>query len=415
MKGLAVLFLLLAGGSVFAQPSATWEAALAAEAKELEAEHGVLQRSLKEAKASTAAARRALEADVERLTSELSKARADNATRSQRLPDAARAHSLEDQARQMKQTTDQIHAWATTRNVEVENQLVPMVRAALAHVEKRGGLHVDRTEYFGEDGIAREGNVLHIGEVGAIVEGDPPLPLVLAGDGSLRVARGVERGPGSTPAGRIIGTVLFDPLESHTPQSYHELTWRDWMRRGGPIMWPIALLGMIALLIGFERAARLIGLQLSLGRLRTMVARNPRELADVRDPVFASLVLVATMQGTPAEVESEAVEALRSAKPNLRRGVSFLGVVAAVSPLIGLLGTVTGMIGTFAVITEHGTGDPRLLSAGISEALLTTQLGLAVAVPALLVHTALLRWGDLVLTRVEALALAALEKRPPDA
>ena len=51
------------------------------------------------------------------------------------------------------------------------------------------------------------------------------------------------------------------------------------------------------------------------------------------------------------------------------------------APLLGLLGTVTGMIGTFGLITEHGTGDARLLSGGISEALLTTQFGLMVAIP----------------------------------
>ena len=54
---------------------------------------------------------------------------------------------------------------------------------------------------------------------------------------------------------------------------------------------------------------------------------------------------------------------------------------AAIAPLLGLLGTVTGMINTFKVITVHGTGDPRLMAGGISEALITTQLGLAVAIP----------------------------------
>ena len=59
-------------------------------------------------------------------------------------------------------------------------------------------------------------------------------------------------------------------------------------------------------------------------------------------------------------------------------------VIAAVAPLLGLLGTVTGMISTFDVITEFGTGNPKLLSGGISEALVTTELGLCVAIPVLL-------------------------------
>jgi len=75
------------------------------------------------------------------------------------------------------------------------------------------------------------------------------------------------------------------------------------------------------------------------------------------------------------------------------------------------LGTVTGMIGTFAVITEHGTGDPRLLSGGISAALLTTQFGLMVAIPALLMQTTLYRTGDVILRRIERFALQALNAR----
>ena len=81
--------------------------------------------------------------------------------------------------------------------------------------------------------------------------------------------------------------------------------------------------------------------------------------------------------------------------------MSFLSLAAAVAPLLGLLGTVTGMIGTFSVITEHGTGDPRLLSGGISEALITTQFGLAIAVSALLLQAFLRRWARAHLERVE--------------
>ena len=69
-----------------------------------------------------------------------------------------------------------------------------------------------------------------------------------------------------------------------------------------------------------------------------------------------------------------------------KRGLSLLAVSASVAPLLGLLGTVTGMIRTFQQITLHGTGDPRLLAGGISEALVTTEAGLLVAIPAMLFH-----------------------------
>lgn len=70
----------------------------------------------------------------------------------------------------------------------------------------------------------------------------------------------------------------------------------------------------------------------------------------------------------------------------LERFISAVGVLASISPLLGLLGTVTGMIDTFQAITLYGTGDPRMMSTGISEALITTQAGLAIALPLLLAH-----------------------------
>jgi len=77
--------------------------------------------------------------------------------------------------------------------------------------------------------------------------------------------------------------------------------------------------------------------------------------------------------------------------PPLERYLSALSVGAVVSPLLGLLGTVTGMIHTFGLISIFGTGDARLLSGGISEALVTTEAGLVVAIPLLLLHAFLSR------------------------
>jgi len=80
-------------------------------------------------------------------------------------------------------------------------------------------------------------------------------------------------------------------------------------------------------------------------------------------------------------------------------------VIAAVAPLLGLLGTVTGMIATFDVITEFGTSDPKLLSGGIAIALTTTQLGLMVAIPFLLLGNMLSGWAERIKDDMEAAAL----------
>lgn len=73
--------------------------------------------------------------------------------------------------------------------------------------------------------------------------------------------------------------------------------------------------------------------------------------------------------------------------PPLESGQSLIKVFAAVAPLLGLLGTVVGMINTFQAITLFGTGDPKLMAGGISEALVTTMLGLIVAIPLVFMHT----------------------------
>jgi biopolymer transport protein ExbB len=95
---------------------------------------------------------------------------------------------------------------------------------------------------------------------------------------------------------------------------------------------------------------------------------------------------------------------------HLNRFGAFIIVIAAVAPLLGLLGTVTGMIATFDIITEFGTGDPKLLSSGISIALVTTELGLAVAIPALIFGNLLSGWAESIKDDMEKAALHVINR-----
>ena len=79
-------------------------------------------------------------------------------------------------------------------------------------------------------------------------------------------------------------------------------------------------------------------------------------------------------------------EAILKEVPPLEKAQSMIKLFAAIAPLLGLLGTVTGMIATFQAITNFGTGDPKLMAGGISQALITTVLGLVAAIPLLLSH-----------------------------
>ncbi|MEM7386273.1 MAG: MotA/TolQ/ExbB proton channel family protein [Verrucomicrobiota bacterium] len=107
-------------------------------------------------------------------------------------------------------------------------------------------------------------------------------------------------------------------------------------------------------------------------------------------------------------LEERLYEKLLEMRPKLERFLPFLAVTAAAAPLMGLLGTVMGMIKTFKLINIFGTGDPKPLSAGISEALVTTELGLVVAIPVLIIHGLLVRMAKGRIGRLEGTAMAFL-------
>jgi len=86
-------------------------------------------------------------------------------------------------------------------------------------------------------------------------------------------------------------------------------------------------------------------------------------------------------------VELKLDEQILRESPKFERGLTILKLLAGIAPLLGLLGTVTGMIETFQAMMIYGTGDPQLMAGGISEALITTMLGLVAAIPLLVLHS----------------------------
>ena len=183
-------------------------------------------------------------------------------------------------------------------------------------------------------------------------------------------------------------------------QLTHALSLWQQIPKGGPIVWPIVAIFALGVLIVIERVVFLLRRRLDADGL---VNRIDRLAGQGRwDDCVAACTLVA---GKPVarvikaglscchmqreELENALQEAILREIPAMERFLSTLGLLAAIAPLLGLLGTVTGMIDTFHVITQYGTGDPRMMSGGISEALVTTMLGLCVAIPIMMVHTLL--------------------------
>ena len=418
---LCLIFLVCAAPEASSQ---TLDDAYKAELTRLKAEEDAIRTSLRKARSRAKRARANLVSEIEALSGKLTRLRAENGNQEPQLPQAERMHSIENQERSIERRQVQIETWLETHGVtfpsgapadgeqgQPEHEHPPldaMVAAALEHIEEHGQLRVQsKQEYFDADGVATRGTVVHIAEVGAIAIDDGFQPLDLAPDGSLRITP--QFAPESVSHGdsRSVGVVLFDP-EDIRPMREVDTGWRAWMDKGGVVMWAIAALALLAALLFLER---ILAFVLYFLRLMAAERRGPRALVAEEDVLLRAVAAVQRGNGSADQLESQAVEALLQTQSVVRRGVSLPAVVAAVAPLLGLLGTVTGMIGTFAVITEHGTGDPRLLSGGISAALLTTQFGLMVAIPALLMQTTLYRTGDVILRRVERFALGALNIR----
>tara|TARA_R110002096_G_scaffold14719_7_gene51833 strand:- start:7989 stop:9365 length:1377 start_codon:yes stop_codon:yes gene_type:complete len=157
---------------------------------------------------------------------------------------------------------------------------------------------------------------------------------------------------------------------------------RERIDQGGVVGYVIIGLGCLALLIALERF-----LILTFTGLRVSAqARKPDQPG--RNPLGRILRVYHDNPKTDVEtLELKLSEAILKETPKINRMLMFLKIIAVVAPLLGLLGTVTGMIITFQAITLFGTGDPKLMAGGISQALVTTVLGLCVAIPTVLMHT----------------------------
>lgn len=173
------------------------------------------------------------------------------------------------------------------------------------------------------------------------------------------------------------------------------------LRSGGPVMIPIAIVGVLSLVLVLWKLLELRRLRLpEAGELDAFYTRLDQndlsgaaglatELGAPLGPILQDGL--AHLDAPPDVLEELLHERVMAVLPRLDRHLGMLAVLGGVAPLLGLLGTVTGMIHTFQLVTLFGTGDARLLSGGIAEALVTTEVGLVIAVPVLLVHSYLAR------------------------
>jgi len=154
------------------------------------------------------------------------------------------------------------------------------------------------------------------------------------------------------------------------------------VQQGAEVGYVIIALGIFGVLLALER---LITLSIVAGKVKSQLKNDtPNE----NNPLGRVLGVYQQNRSTDTEtLELKLSEAILRELPPLQRGILFIKIISVVAPLLGLLGTVTGMIQTFQAMALFGTGDASVMAGGISQALMTTVLGLVVAIPTVLLHT----------------------------
>lgn len=247
------------------------------------------------------------------------------------------------------------------------------------------------------------------------------IPLARLPGGEWRVIADPPAQPdGMSESLTLIGVSLTDsPRVLSEPEAFSLIAW---IKAGGFFVWPILIAGLIGLCLIAERV-------ISLQRARPRASWLPDFEAALASGNHQRAQEIAESSRTPAarvaragmrfvqehgrehaELEHALDAEIARQEPVFERSITFIAALAAIAPLLGLLGTVTGMIATFGVLASEGAGDPTKLSGGISVALTTTQLGLIVAVPLLLAHAWVKRASTRGLALLDATAACFMQR-----
>jgi biopolymer transport protein ExbB len=287
-----------------------------------------------------------------------------------------------------------------------------------------GEVVLRKGSFVGRSGMKQEGDILSIGKFTAAYKTQTEIGFLNHSEGSNKLialsalpSMILRRNIGRYMKGEVEDIYLDLSGGAALRQITHKLNLWERIQSGGPIVWPILGIAFLALILVLERVLFLQRVHtrtdIIMGKVNELASRGKwDECQDLLKkkrggPVRNVLMSGLASRGEDREtLESVLQESILRELPHLERFLPTLNIMAAIAPLLGLLGTVTGMINTFHVITLYGTGDPRMMSGGISEALVTTMLGLAVAIPIMLIHTFLSRRVDHITGDMEEKAVA---------
>jgi biopolymer transport protein ExbB len=281
-------------------------------------------------------------------------------------------------------------------------------------------LRNEKGEFYLPDGKKVEGDIVKVGNIAAYgISKEAAGALAPAGDGNYKLWNAV----GSADDAKAmfakektdtVNIFVYENLDKEVDY-VTEKTFVDTMEDGGIIGYIIFALGLFGLVLLGLRVINLMKASTNVQDITQIVVEKVEsgkkdEALDAIKGFEGSTarVIKSTLRNIDKNrehVEDVIMENILNESTQIDKFGSFVLVIAAVAPLMGLLGTVTGMIETFEVITEFGTGDPKLLSGGISAALVTTMQGLIVAIPLLLIGNLLSGWAQSIKDSMEQNAL----------
>jgi biopolymer transport protein ExbB len=297
-------------------------------------------------------------------------------------------------------------------------QVLFVMDQALARLKENSEVGIKEGSFFNREGQKITGDIYQVGQIASFGIPDSKKnaagTLVPVGEGKMQL-----KGEDLT---QKIDKMLNNELVSTLPVFLYENTSKgallaqkktilDELKAGGMIAYVIVALGILAFVLILFRglflwraASRETQIESALKsydivEVKRLVENNKTPFQRVLSKTLC------TQNKEREQRESIIEESILNELGALDKFNAVILVAAAVAPLLGLLGTVTGMISTFEIITEFGTGDPKLLSTGISEALITTKLGLVVAIPTLLLGNLLGSWSGKIKLMLEREAL----------
>ncbi len=277
---------------------------------------------------------------------------------------------------------------------------------SLAQIELQLGGQRIEGEALSPEGRLREGTFVQLGpllyfasedgELAGLVEETQSLNarvVPLEGEAAQAIAQVAATGRGALPIDPSLGDALAIDATRDTLLEH--------LAKGGTWVYPILLFALAATVVAVVKVIQVFSIRhpkpLVIHEIVKALRENRQKEAlalAAAQPQPARDMLVAAVEYADESVEMiEEVmyEFMLGTQPRLERFLNVIAVTAAIAPLLGLLGTVTGIIKTFRLMTVFGAGDPKPLISGISEALITTELGLVLAIPALVLHALLSR------------------------